>query len=91
MVAFHGPGQQEQPGLRDPAREAGAQLGDSRPDPIRQLRPRAVTLPSPTCAIHGFRDAMVWIPLLWKLKIPPPLCHCQPARATPFPKGLGAG
>ena len=44
-----------------------------------------------SCAIHGFRDAMVWIPLLWKLKIPPPLCRCQPASNAIPEGGWGLG
>ena len=51
----------------------------------------AVTLTSPTCTINGFRDVMVWIPLLWKLKIPPPLCCCQPAGKAIPEGGWGLG
>ena len=79
LSGSHPRGRQEQHGPQGPppADSAAAPSG-------------AVTLPSPTCAINGLRDMMVWIPLLRKLKIPPPLCHQKPAGKA-IPEGGWGG
>lgn len=71
--------------LKHPACQT--QLGDNRPDPVRQQLPSwTATLPSLTWAINGLRDLMVWIPLLCELKISWPRCFWKPVGKV-APKG----